>query len=299
MVSSYMNAETLKRSGVVKPVLVAGLPCDPEVFEQIYDPYRIENIGGRTVFYNICQLSTKKGIDILLRAYFAAFAHSPDDVLLVLKTYIGMSNRDPQKEMALLKQYIQNVKDKTRIPAKKWPPVLPIMTSFSDDELHGLHTGGDAYVCASRAEGWCIPVFEALSHGKTVISHTAGGLNDFVSKDNALIYGGMPTLFYDMPHPDPLLFTGLEQCFEPSPAELALVMQRFHYLKQGAERNELNEERQKEWNGVLTRRENAKILSKKYDYRRMSGKIVEQLISAFDSWKEDGSIKFREEEDNS
>ena len=45
------------------------------------------------VFYNISQLSAKKGIDVLLRSYYAQFWDKKDDVILVLKSYINMSNR--------------------------------------------------------------------------------------------------------------------------------------------------------------------------------------------------------------
>jgi glycosyltransferase involved in cell wall biosynthesis len=147
-----------------------------------------------------------------------------------------MQGRDGDLDM--IKQYIQGVKARCRIPVKELPPVLPVAYTMSDEEIHGLHARGDAYVCSSRAEGWGIPVFDALAHGKTVISHMSGGLAEFVTRDNALVYGGTSTFFYDMPHSDPGLFTGVEQCFEPSPVELALTMKRFHMLLRSENRNE-------------------------------------------------------------
>ncbi len=209
IVPSRSNGETLLRSGVGKPILCAGPPCDIDEYTREYKPFEIEQAGDRTIFYNICQLSAKKGIDVLLRAYYAAFAGTPDEVLLVLKTYIQMENRHQDAEN--VKQYIANIRQRCRIPIPQHPPVLPLVYTMSDEEIHGLHVRGDAYVCSSRAEGWGLPVFDALSHGKTVISHNAGGLADFVNKDNTLLYQGMPTFFFDMPHPDQGLFPGVEQ----------------------------------------------------------------------------------------
>jgi glycosyltransferase involved in cell wall biosynthesis len=160
---------------------------------------------------------------------------------------------------------------------------------MTDDEIHGLHVRGDAYVCSSRAEGWGIPVFDALAHGKTVISHNAGGLADFVNKDNSIVYGGMPTFFYDMPHSDPGLFTGLEQCFEPSPAELALNMRHFHLLKKGNDEDSLDDKHKEEWQSVLNRRQNAIQVGQKFDYRVVASQLVEQLEALFKSWKETGT----------
>ena len=292
MVASRANAQALLNSGINKPILVAGPPCDVDEYSKEYQPFEIANAGDRTVFYNICQLSTKKGIDVLLRAYYAAFAGTPDDVLLVLKTYVNMQGRE--QDIEAVKQYIHGVKTRARIPVQEFPPVLPLVYTMSDDEIHGLHARGDAYVCSSRAEGWGIPVFDALAHGNTVISHTNGGLGEFVKPDNSLVYGGTPSFFYDMPYHDPGMFTGMEQCFEPSPAELALTMQRFHLLRKGAEAGELNEQNQEQWNAVLQRRDNAVKVGESLDYRKVSDKIVEQLESVFRTWKETGTARYQE-----
>lgn len=291
MVPSRFNAETLVRSGVTRPILVVAPSCDGDIYDVDYKPFQFDNADGRTVFYNICQLSTKKGIDTLIRAYYAAFIGMPKEVLLVLKTYINMSNR--QNDLAIVKQYIQQIKSRCRMPTNDLPPILPIVYTMSDEEIHGLHKSCDAYVCSSRAEGWGIPVFDALAHGKTVISHTKGGLGEFVNKDNSLVYGGTTSFFYDAPHSDPMLFTGMEQCFEPSPAELALTMQHLHLLKKGAAAGQLNEQNQREWDAVLARRINAANVKKRFDYRNVGPRVVEQLVVALDSYKTSGSVQFQ------
>ena len=293
MVPSKANAQAMLNSGVTKPIIVCGLPCDEDVYRREYTPYNLENAGNRTVFYNICQLSHKKGIDSLLRAYHAAFWDRPDEVLLVLKTYIQMSNRS--NELEQVKQYIQNIRARCRIPADRYPPVLPLVFTMTDDEINGLHARGDAYVCSSRAEGWGLPVFDALGHGKTVITNSAGGMGDFVTRDNALVYGGMPTYFFDSPHSDPGLYTGVEQCFEPCIPEMALTMRNFHLLRKGNQEGMLDESNKEQWEAVLIRRENAKLVGQKHDYRRVSHIITKQLHVMFDMWKQTGTVRFNEE----
>jgi len=292
MVPSKSNAEAMLNSGVVKPIVVCGLPCDEDVYTKQYEPYTLEHAGDRTVFYNICQLSNKKGIDALLRAYHAAFWDRPDEVLLVLKTYIQMSGRNNEQEQ--VKQYIQNIRQRCRIPADRFPPVLPLVFTMSDDELHSLHARGDAYVCSSRAEGWGIPVFDALGYGKTVITNVAGGMADFVTRDNALVYGGMPTYFFDTPHSDPGLYTGVEQCFEPCVPEMAMVMRNFHFLRKGDKEGVLDDSNKEQWRSVLTRRENAKLVGQKHDYRRISSIITKQIHTMLDMWKQTGVVRFNE-----
>jgi hypothetical protein len=293
MLPSKANAEAMLRSGVQKPILVCAPSCDASDYTKTYTPYKIENSAGRTIFYNICQLSHKKGIDSLLRAYYAAFYNKPDEVLLVLKTYVNMQNR--QHDLDIVKQYVTQIRQECRIPIQKFPPVLPLLATMSDVEIHGLHSACDAYVCSSRAEGWGVPVFDALAHGKVVISNVGGGLADFVKPENSLIYGGMPTFFFNMPHPDPGLFTGLEQCFEPCIPEMALMMQHYHMLKTGNASGQLNEENQKEWQSILNRQHNASLLKDKFDYHKVALKLLPQIQCIYDSWKISGKVNFNYE----
>lgn len=292
MVPSKANAEAMLNSGVVKPILVCGLPCDQDIYEKTYEPFELEHAGNRTVFYNVCQLSNKKGIDSLLRAYYAAFWDCPDDVLLVLKTYINMQDRGGDAEN--VKAYIQNIRQRCRIPTDRHPPVLPLVFTMSDDEVNSLHVRGDAYVCSSRAEGWGIPVFDALGHGKTVITNAGGGLGDFVAQDNALVYPVMPTYFFDTPHQDPGLFTGLEQCFEPCIPSMAAIMRNFHLLRKGSAEGTLDQTHQEQWNSVLARRITAKLVGQKNDYRRVSPIITKQIHAMLKVWKKNGVIIFDE-----
>ena len=198
MVPCKYNAETMLRSGISKPVIICPPPCDIDIYLKERQPYEIKNSNGRTIFYNICQLSGKKGIDVLLRSYFAAFAGCPDEVLLVLKTYINMQNR--ANDMQQVKNFIQQIKNGCRIPVPKLSPVLPIVHTVSEDEIHALHKAGHAYVNASRAEGWCAlpgtfvdttdgPIkIENLSLNNSVISHY--GVEKSISNLLKRLYAG-------------------------------------------------------------------------------------------------------------
>lgn len=286
------NAQAMVRSGVTKPILVCPLPCDSDTYTKLYTPYNIANANGRTIFYNICQLSQKKGIDLLLRAYYAAFCDRPDEVLLVLKTYINMQNRSGDLE--LVKQYINNVKTNCRIPTQKLPPVLPLVFSMTNDEIHGLHKASDAYVCTSRSEGWNIPLFDAMCHGKLVISNTYGGMADYIDPGNALTYSGISSFFYGCQHPDPGLYTGLEQCLEPCVPEVALLMRQYHLLKIGHEAGILEESKEQEWNSIINRQQNSALLKDKFDYRMVAPKVNTQLEDFYRIWKRDGKININE-----
>lgn len=291
------NAEMLVRCGVQKPIFIVQPPTDLSKYDTFLNPVAdpgMPDLTGKTVFYNICQLSGKKGLDALLRAYYAAFADMPDEVVLVLKTYINMGNRS--NDAAAVKDFIQRVRNGCRIPVDKFPPVLPIVSVMSENQIRGLHTKCDAYVNSSRAEGFCLPAFDALGFGKTLITNNFGGMAEYASDANALLYGGCISNVYDMPHNDPFLYSGISRWFEPSTAHMADLMRSFHLLRKAAAAGTLDEESRKTWNVVLDKQENGKALVQRYCLVKNGPAIHGLLRQAYDSWKENGKITMSKQE---
>lgn len=284
------NAMALGVSGCTKPILVMPPPWDMSPYREEYPSFEIKNAGGRTVFYNICQLSSKKGIDALIRAYYAAFLDRPDEVLLVLKTYIDMANR--QNDLRTIRGFIDEVRKGCRLPVAKYPPIYPMVEIIDDKDIHALHSTADCYVCSSRGEGFCIPAFEAMAHGTTVISNTWGGLSQFVNQNTALVYNGVMSHVFNMPHGDPMLYTGVERWFEPSTAEMCDLMRAFHLLRKGDKEGKLDPKNEGEWQKVVQRQFTGKAYVQKFDYKVMAPRLVGQLEAGFQSWKSGGDVEF-------
>lgn len=51
--------------------------------------------------------------------------------------------------------------------------------NLTDRSMAGLYASCDAFLCASRGEGFCLPVAQAMAAGVPVISTTSGGIGDF------------------------------------------------------------------------------------------------------------------------
>lgn len=290
MVPCRFNAEMLVKCGCTKPILVLPPPSDLDIYKQEREPYKVANSEGRTIFYNISQLSSKKGIDALIRAYYGAFADKPDEVLLVLKTYIGMSNR--HNERATIEQFINKIRQGCRIPIQKYPPILPITSTMSEEDIHKLHKGCHAYVNSSRGEGHCIPAFDAIGHGNILISSKTSGMADWVDENNSMVYNALRTNVYDMAHGDPSLYTGVEQWFEPSTSEMGHLMRMYHLLRKGNADNILDFQSMDIWNKIGILKENGQKLIERRDYKTVADRLATQLKAAFTSWKEKGKIEF-------
>lgn len=293
IVPCRFNGQMLLNCGIQKPVLIMPPPCNSDTYDDFLNPiqpYNIPNASNRTIFYNICQLSPKKGIDLLLRAYFAAFADMPDDVLLILKTYVNMVDR--RNDLEMVKNFINQVKQGCQIPVQKLPPVLPIVNILSENDIYALHKRGDCYINSSRGEGWNIPLFDAMSFGRSVITNIYGAHEDYVNNDNALIYGGTVSHVYSAPHPEPYLYTGVSRWFEPSTTMMSDLMRNFHLLKRGSDNNSLNEENKKVWEKILNMRVAGQELANRFDYRRVGETVISHIIAGYKSWIESGKVNF-------
>ena len=204
-------------------------------------------LSKRFVFYNISQFSTKKGIDVMLRAYYGAFHDKGEEVILILKTYVSMTGRKDEEEK--LKQYLQNVKTGMRLPMGGYPPVMLITKTLTDEKIKKLHATGDCYVCPSRGEGWCIPAFDALTYGNKLVTTLWGGMGEFALGSEVTgigIYGpdgveskdqrhrsprqNVYPVYYSMEplvgqtHADPELYTGFDLIAEPSVSSMMKQM---------------------------------------------------------------------------
>lgn len=184
----------------------------------------------RFAFYNISQLSTKKGIDVLLRSYLTEFhGQDKDKVILILKTYIDMASRGTERQK--IQGFVNGVKNALRLPADGYPPIMIISNTLTDAQLKKVHKTGDAYVCSSRAEGWCIPAFEALAYGKKLITTSWGGMGEFAAikdedhygklspdepKENVFLVNFLLEPLVGQHYADPELYTAKDLIAEPS-----------------------------------------------------------------------------------
>lgn len=250
------SVEAFKTSGVTVPIYKIPHTFDIPSYtldgvEPVASPSVPDFFKDKFVFYNISQLSAKKGIDVLLRAYYAQFV-GKKDVVLVLKAYIDMQNREAEQKK--IQSYITNVKQAMRFAPESYPQVMVITSTLTDDQIKKLHKTGNAYVCSSRAEGWCIPAFEALAYGNKLVTTTWGGMGEFAfdaerrkmltddedynpnapgftGVGRAAVRGNVYPVSYALEplvgqqHADPDLYTSRELVAEPSVYSMMMAMQ--------------------------------------------------------------------------
>lgn len=204
------NIKAARRSGVVIPMHKIQHTFDASKYIKM-EPYNIPNGNDKFKILSVCQISKKKGLDALLKAYLAEF-RSTDNVVLVLKVYFGPSDTEQHKEKML--GQIEKVKELLRIG--DYPQVYLVHGIMSDAAITRLYNSVDCYCLPSRGEGWGIPLFDAMGFGLPVICVGWGGPTEFVRPEHGWLVNYHMSPCFDMPHPHNFMYTGLDNWAEPN-----------------------------------------------------------------------------------
>ena len=221
-VPSTWNAQVFRNSGVTKPIFVV-----PHIIQPCTQSGEQVIIGNENtyVFYSIFQWIERKHPIGLLKAYFTEF-RSDEPVILALKSY--RVNTSLQEQM-VIKNDISMIKRSLRMDA--YPPILFFGSLMPRDHIIGLHQRGDCFVLPHRGEGFGIPIAEAMSHGKPVISSGYGGSLDFVNNDNSYLINCFETPVSGMIFPN---YHGYMNWAEPSIGHLRKLMRHVYQNREEA-----------------------------------------------------------------
>lgn len=171
-VTSTFVKEALERSGCRIPVAVpwngVTLPDDFAALE----PYPIAS-SKPFRFMHISSAFPRKGVDILLSAYFEAFTGS-DPVVLVIKTFPNPHNTVPEQ--------LETLREGHPNP----PHVELINIDLPAMDLFRLYKSASCLVHVARGEGFGLPVAEAMLAKVPVIVSPNTGMADFCSDETAV-----------------------------------------------------------------------------------------------------------------
>ena len=162
--------KVLLDNGVKVPMVTSG--CGVDHWDRIV-PTLNYSVGGRGFrFLHVSSCFPRKGIDALLEAYGRVFTDT-DDVSLIIKTF-----ENPHNE-------IHSLLTKHRDRASNYPHVIVIEGDLSEPDLKSLYQQCHALVAPSRAEGFGLPLAEAMLSGLPVITTGWSGQMEFCNDETA------------------------------------------------------------------------------------------------------------------
>jgi len=157
-------------NGVRIPISTSG--CGVDHWERIESSSSFKLKAKKFKFLHVSSCFPRKGADSLLEAYGNSFS-SDDDVTLVIKTFPNPHNEIHKWYQDRKKSFL------------KFPDVLIIEENFSDSDLKSLYHKCQVLVAPSRAEGFGLPMAEAMLTGLPVITTAWGGQLDFCNELNS------------------------------------------------------------------------------------------------------------------
>ncbi len=160
----------LRDSGVKVPITVVPNAMDDKMKLPPQKQYPIET-DKSFKFLHISTAKKRKGVDVLLKAYFEEFT-SKDDVTLIIKSFPGPDNTVDQ----LLNE----------LSTENSPEVIHINNpDLTEEELTSLIQQSDCGVYPSRAEGFGLPILESMYNEVPIIATNYSGYLDFCDEDSA------------------------------------------------------------------------------------------------------------------
>lgn len=157
-------------SGVCVPVSTSGIGVDH--WERV-KPVSDFSLSAKSFrFLHVSSCFPRKGADVMLKAYGMAFT-SKDDVSLVIKTFPNPHNE------------IHKWLEEARSAFNDYPDVVVIESDLSDSQLKALYQQCHVLLAPSRAEGFGLPMAEAILSDLAVITTGWSGQIDFCTPETS------------------------------------------------------------------------------------------------------------------
>lgn len=206
--------DAAKKSGVTIPIFITKHGRDKNRFDNHYDAFKIPALQGKLVYYTIADLTRRKNISGLIRAYYAAF-NKHDQVHLLLQ-FGCVNQQEINQTKQLIERIILDLKKATNIyPNPDDYPKISIMCDvFDNNKTCRVHATGDVFVSCDRGDPWNIFLHDAMGFGNPVICSSVCGQKELVATSGILIDGqDTPYLIAEGSEKD--VNTGREFWFDP------------------------------------------------------------------------------------
>ena len=183
-VANSQSAEISRTSGVGVPIKTFPVPIDTSLYEKEYDDLydQLPQLKDSFVFYFVGEVTRRKNLVALLKAFHLEF-HPYEDVHLLVKANLSGLSEDECSQR--VQEMCDTVKQELKLYKNKndYKQELVLSQGVSQELMMVLHNTCDCFVMPSFGEGWCMPAFDAMAMGNTPIVNNVGGLREFIDEN--------------------------------------------------------------------------------------------------------------------
>jgi len=223
IVPCYTNKQASIASNVKIPISVIPLVNTVESVEYPIHPVR-KNFGNdKFIFYTVGEWTQRKNVEDIIRAFHLEFSPSEPVELLIKTTPQGMQNPAQfiNETVERIKSGLGIYRDISRLKRENI-----ICNYTNEDEINSIHSSCDCFVSASHGEAWCLPAFNALAFGNSVVVPNWGGFAEYCTEKNSYLVSGREDYVHDCEG-----YAGTSKYFYPSIESLRENMRKAYSLK--------------------------------------------------------------------
>ena len=149
-------------------------PILAAIYQKEYNSLDLPYLKNKFVFYYIGEITRRKNIGALMKAFHLEFEKN-EDVALLIKGHI------PGQSAGQTEAHLREMSNKVKEGLKIY------RNESSYEQVFEIHNSCDCFVSASFGEAWGIPIFDAMAMGKTPICCDNGGPTDFLKDGGGLL----------------------------------------------------------------------------------------------------------------
>jgi len=182
----HLAKDFCTNSGISTKHFIVPHACDVSKYQKSYNKLEIPHLKNKFVFYYVGEITRRKNIGALMKAFHLEFEKN-ENVALLIKGHIPGQSAGQAEEY--LRDMSNKIKDGLKIHRShsSHHQEVFICDYLPEEQIFDIHNTCDCFVSSSFGEAWGIPIFDAMSMGNTPISCDNGGPSDFLSQGGGLL----------------------------------------------------------------------------------------------------------------
>jgi glycosyltransferase involved in cell wall biosynthesis len=137
--------------------------------------------SNATIFLFVGKWETRKGVDILLKSYQAAFTQEDNVCLLIVTAAYHSTDKFREEIQKLIREGDDSGEDTY---SSSYFPCHYVISKVPQRLMPALYSAANALVVPSHGEGWGRPHVEAMACGTPVIATQWSGPTEFLKEEN-------------------------------------------------------------------------------------------------------------------